>query len=168
MKKAIAICMTVLFTLALCACAAPSKQPEATTGGNAAPAQSSGKKTPGKNESNGSQPDQSEPLSTDPGDQSDPGDTNQTEWWGEYKCDDAGFAIEITRYNGIDFWADITFLRDGETMLAGTAVIDPEDKLKAKLEDVELRLAEDFSNIDLFTAEDSEWKHMRGSYTKLG
>lgn len=178
MKKAIAACMAVLCIVALCSCAAASQQPNTpapTQGGSNG--QGANNRTAQPEPVN---PDQSDPGDQrDPGNQGDPGDQNDQgdqgdagdtydpEWWGAYKNDDIGFSIDITEYSGTDFWAEICLLRNGSTMLAGKAVISAEDTRFAELGDVSFYLDADFSSIDLFVAEGSEWAHLGGTYTKI-
>ncbi len=97
----------------------------------------------------------------------DPGDTGLNQWWGEYKSDDLGFAIEITELTGDGFYADITLLRNGNTVLAGTAAISAEDERHAIMDGVEFRLYKDFSAIDIQTSEGSQWAHIRGRYERV-
>ncbi len=98
---------------------------------------------------------------------SDPGDTNQNEWWGMYKSDDLGFSIEITEVTETSFWFDIYLLRNGKTVFSGTATISDDDDHMATCDDVGFYLYNDFSAIDFLASESSEWAHMRGQYTKL-
>lgn len=97
-----------------------------------------------------------------------PADTNALQWQGEYKNEEAGFAIDITECSGTDFLTDIFLLRNGHTLLAGTAAISAEDSRLATLEDVVLRLSEDGSAIEIDDSESAEWAHMSGQYIRVG
>lgn len=98
---------------------------------------------------------------------SDPGDTNELQWWGEYKNDNLGFSIEIKEYTGTEFWVEICLLRDGHAVLEGKATISSEDEHLALFNDFGFYLYEDFSAIDIVASEDSEWAHMRGQYIRV-
>ena len=125
----------------------------------------------------------------DGGGQSDPGDTDKNEWWGIYaKDDDTRFVLEITEVDDEEFWVDIIQLREpndieyihGLTSLSeigdsvdynivtyGWAEIEDANALFAMLNDIGLSLYEDYSALDLFADEDTEWEYMRGQYFKL-
>lgn len=105
--------------------------------------------------------------SASPEDWSDSGDTDEVQWWGTYKSEDLGFSIEISEYSGVDFWVKIYLLRDGHEVLEGKAVISEDDEQMAIFDGMGIYLYEDFSAIDIFTSEDSEWAHMRGQYIKI-
>lgn len=103
------------------------------------------------------------------GDLTDPGDTNQPAWWGTYKSDELGFSVIITEYSETDFWAEVSLLRNGSIVLAARVAISPEDDHLAVFGDFDLnfRLNEDFSAVDIEGAKDSEWAHMRGHYMRI-
>lgn len=107
---------------------------------------------------------------SDPGDtkslqESDPGNTNDLQWWGTWMGD--GFSIEINEYNGSSFWFEIMNLRNGNTILAGTANLYPDNNYMAEFGAISFSLYEDFSAVDLFASESSEWAHLRGHYKHL-
>lgn len=118
---------------------------------------------------------------------SDSGDANQVEWWGIYKNVDAGIAIEISQVTATEFWVDILqFHSDGdmaflnglfslsdlggdydyEIVQYGWAEIESDNPYFAMLGSVGLSMSEDYSYIDVFASESSEWANMRGQYTR--
>lgn len=105
---------------------------------------------------------------SDPGDTaehwSDPGDTGTPEWWGLFTGD--GFSIDITNFNGTSFSFAISNLRNGEYVLDGVAALDPENDLMAEYGQIGFSLYEDFSAVDVFVSESSEWEHLRGQYKR--
>ncbi len=168
MKRAVLICMTILLIFVLCSCEKTSNTPNVSRDNVPVPQQggsahSNQKESPG-NQMKASAPSNLAPVNPGPG---DPGDTNQLQWWGTYKSDDLGFSIEISEYSGTDFWVEIYLLRNGSTILAGRAALSDDDKHLAIFGDLGLYLYEDFSAIDIFASEDSEWTHMRGQYIKI-
>lgn len=83
-------------------------------------------------------------------------------WRGMYVGDE--FSIEITKFNGSSFWFDIYLLRNGSTVMSGTATLYPDDKYMAEYGEISFSLYKDYSAIDFFAPESSDWAHMRGQY----
>lgn len=174
MKKTITICWVILLSFMLFGCGESDKKP--TTSPKSDITSSNQKENAGNNTVPSDQENDApthegrgdliDSNDSDPG-QGDPGDTKDLQWWGEYKNEDTGFAIEITEYSGTDFWADITLLRNGHTILAGKATISAEDNHLAVFGDIGFYLYEDFSAIDIVGSESSEWVHMRGQYKRI-
>jgi hypothetical protein len=119
---------------------------------------------------------------------SDVGDTDGLEWWGIYGSSDTGIVFEISQVSNGGFWVDIlrlTNARDidhigGNTSLSdisdrldceivtyGWAEIDRDNAFFAVLGNIGLSLYEDYSAIDLFTVESTEWEYMRGQYVRI-
>lgn len=96
---------------------------------------------------------------------SDPGDTGIPEWWGEFKGEE--FSIGITNYDGNSFMFTIYNLRNGESILDGVAAIYSDNPLMAEYGEISFSLYEDYSGIDFFVSESSEWSHMRGQYLRI-
>lgn len=78
-----------------------------------------------------------------------------------------GFSIEFTEFDGESVWFEIFNLRDGSTIMAGTATLYPDNAHMAEYGEISFSLYEDYSAIDVFASESSEWAHLRGQYTLL-
>ncbi len=99
------------------------------------------------------------------GDEAFAGNDAGDSWSGVYKGD--GFSITISEFSGESFWFDITSLRDGRTAIAGTATLYTDNSLMAEYEDISFGLYDDFSGLDFFASESSEWAHLRGQYLRM-
>lgn len=95
---------------------------------------------------------------------SDPGDTNNLNWWGEYVGD--GYSILINNFDGDSFRFAVSDLQNGTSVFEGVAAIDPDDDHLAVYENVGFYLYEKEGTIDFLTAEGAEWEHLRGQYTQ--
>ena len=101
----------------------------------------------------------------DPGNQGDPGDTRIPQWWGSFKGEN--FAIDIDNVGENSFHFLIYFLRNGSTTVEGTAALYPDNNLMAEYGEFSFSLSEDFSTIDIFASESSEWELVPGRYNRL-
>lgn len=96
--------------------------------------------------------------------ESDPGDTYTFEWAGLWVGDE--YSIEITQDEYSDFWFEIINLKSGSIEMAGNANLYPDDAHMAEYEGISFYLYEDFSSIDFFATESSQWAHLRGQYDR--
>lgn len=95
----------------------------------------------------------------------DSGDTEVPNWWGTYNGEE--FSVEIGNFNGESFRFTISNLRNGETVFEGVAALDPENDHMAEYEQIGFYLQEDYSTVDFFAAESSQWQHLRGQYQRV-
>lgn len=94
--------------------------------------------------------------------QSDPGDTAGPQWSGVYTGDDS--IIEITRFDGNKFWFEIMNLGSNQVVIAGEANLYSDNDYMAEHGEISFYLYDDYSGIDFFVAESSEWAYLRGHY----
>ena len=97
----------------------------------------------------------------------DPGDTNTPAWWGDFRSEEAYCGLSIVNFDGQSFYFEISFLRDGSLLYDGVAALQPGNEYMAMYEEINFALAGDFSAIDVFVPEDSEWSHLSGEYVRL-
>lgn len=150
MKRLLMVVFTIVLSVSLAACGDPED-----------------KKV--KNNDDGGDPISSEidrpETDTDDLSQSDPGQTNDLEWWGVWMGD--GFSIEITEYDGKSFWFEIMNLGNGSMMMAGNATLYPGNDYMAEYGELSFSLYDDYSAVDIFLPESSEWSYLRGQYKML-
>jgi predicted small lipoprotein YifL len=96
---------------------------------------------------------------------SDPGDTDVPNWWGEFKGEE--FSVGFTNFDGASFWFTFYNLRNGQSFFESVAVLYPDNEFMAEHGDISFYLYEDFSAVDLFASEGSEWAHLRGQYERI-
>ena len=91
----------------------------------------------------------------------DPG-TDPIPWDGSYRGDE--YAVEISLVGDTSFWFEITHLRNGKKLLEGPAYFYQDNDLMAKFGAISFSLYEDYSAIDIFVSDSSEWAHLHGHY----
>ncbi len=94
--------------------------------------------------------------------------SDNSAWWGEYRSEDAGFAVGISDYSGRGFAFDFSNLRNGEFFYYGTAAIDESDGYFAECGDISFALSEDYGALDIAAPEGSDWAHLSGRYERIG
>ncbi len=116
------------------------------------------------NESIPSQSDKTQNDINEPN-QGDPGNTNDLEWWGVWTGYE--FSIEIKEFDGKKFEFEIMNLKNSDVVMSGDAKIYPDNDYMAEYGEVSFSLYKDFSAIDIFAPESSEWNYLRGQYKML-
>ena len=114
---------------------------------------------PGDGIVSGSDPGDGDVFGSDPGD----GDDGLVAWWGTYVS--SGYSIDITEVDISSFYFVIRMITTTQNtvVLQGWAEID-ETGYFAMSEDMGFSLYDDFSAIDVFVSESSEWADLRGQY----
>lgn len=97
---------------------------------------------------------------------SDPGDEGQIAWWGTYVS--SGHSIDITEVDSSRFYFVIRMITTTQNTIVveGWANIDQTGYF-ATADDMGFSLYDDFSAIDLFTSEGSEWEDLGGQYERI-
>lgn len=149
MKKLVMIMIIMMFSFSLSACDLDDKKVKTNDDGG----------EPLSTENNNVQ------SSTNDLNQNDPGQINDLEWWGVWVGDE--FSIEITEYDGKSFWFEIMNIDNGNVVMDGNATLYPDNDYMAEYGEMSFSLYEDFSAVDIFLSESSEWSNLRGQYRML-
>jgi len=90
-----------------------------------------------------------------------------SQWWGTYV--NSGYSLDINSVSGESFYYVIRMITTTQNTVVseGWAYID-ESGLFAMSGEMGFSLYEDFSAIDIFVSESSEWADLRGQYELIG